>query len=419
MDKTILLFVCILCTSCNQDKRTKDLYLDKKQTIKSALTAELDSIQKNGLIKGFSVAIVNERGTLYEKGFGYADIETKKKYTEKTIQHIASVSKTFIGLSLLKAQEMGSLNLDDPIQDHLSFKIFNPFYPNIPITIRHLATHTSGINDTEQYMNNAWIITENQDLTNISMDYPAQRFNLPDKNIPMETYLKGYLLPNEPFYQEDNYINFKPGERFNYSNIGATLAALIIEKATNQKFDLFTQEHILGPLGMDSSGWSLKDIDISEHSRLYRNDNTLLPFYTAITYPDGMLISSSSDMAKYLTELIKGYFGEGTLLTKESYRQLYKKQLSDKHFAANQRNAEKSYSDEYNSGIFMGYSAFGYVGHTGGDAGVGTWLFFDEKTRTGRYIVKNTDSGNDNQARKREYHAIWGTMGEYVDRLNK
>lgn len=417
---TLLLLITLLIPSCNGNKnepnQSSSDSSSENQTIKDSLTAELDSIQKNGKINGFAVTIVNENGTLYEKGFGYSNIETKEKYTENTLQHIASVSKTLIGIALMKANEMGKLTLDDPIQKYLPFEVLNPYHPNIPITIRHLATHSSGINDSEQYMEKAWIITENQNLENINTDYDAQILNPWEKNIPMEEYLNGYLEQSGAYYQENNYINFAPGERYSYSNIGATLCALIIEKATEQSFDSFTKEHILKPLNMNSTGWSLEDVDISKHSRLYRNDNSLLPFYTAITYPDGMLISSSSDMAKYLTELIKGYSGEGTLLEKESYKELFTEQLSEQNF--DERDANNPYNEDYDPAIFIGHSALGYVGHSGGDAGVATWMFFDKKEKTGRYIVINCDMGNDERARELEYYAIWDKLDEYIEKLN-
>ena len=415
----LILIIVISFSSCNQRNKNTDNPISENQIVMDSLTAELDSIQKNGQINGFAVAMVDQNGALYEKGFGLANIETKEKYTENTIQHIASVSKTLIGIALMKAKEMGKLNLDDPIQDYLPFKVINPNYPNETITIILLATHTSSINDTdEQYMERAWILTKGQDLTKVSTDYPAQRLNPSELDIPMEKYLKGYLEINGAYYQDDNYINFKPGKRFEYSNIGATLCALVIEKATGQAFDSFTEEHILKPLSMNSSGWSLEDVDIKKHSRLYRNDNSLLPFYTAITYPDGMLISSSSDMAKYLVELIKGYSGEGTLLSKESYKELFTEQLSDNNFAEGERNADHPYDGDYNPAIFIGYSAFGFVGHSGGDAGVATWMYFDKEKKTGRYIVINCDMGNDERARELEYYAVWDKMNEYFDKLN-
>ncbi|WP_417359406.1 serine hydrolase domain-containing protein [Galbibacter sp.] len=412
----LLLIIGISFSSCNQSKKHTANSISKNQIILDSLTAELDSIQRNGQINGFAVAMVSQNGVLYEKGFGLANIETKEKYTENTIQHIASVSKTLIGIALMKAKEMGKLNLDDPIQDYLPFKVINPYYPDETITIRQLATHTSSINDTEQYMERAWILTKDQDLTNISTAYPAQRLNSSEFDVPMEKYLNGYLEINGQYYQDNNYIKFKPGERYNYSNIGATLCALVIEKATGQAFDSFTEEHILKPLGMNSSGWSLEDVDIKKHSRLYRNDNTLLPFYTAITYPDGMLISSSNDMAKYLAELVKGYSGEGTLLLKESYKELFTEQLEEHNFES--RNAGNPYNGDYSPALFIGHSALGYIGHSGGDAGVATWMYFDKEKKTGRYIVINTDMGNDKRTKELEYYTVWDTMNEYFDKLN-
>ncbi|MCX2743780.1 serine hydrolase [Mangrovivirga sp. M17] len=411
----ILLIIGLAFSSCNQESKTSDKPVSENQIVLDSLTAELDSIQKNGQINGFAVAMVNQYGVLYTKGFGIANRETKEKYTENTIQHIASVSKTLIGIALMKAKEMGKLNLNDPIQDYLPFKVVNPDFPNEVITIRHLATHTSGINDTDQYMNRAWIMEKNQDLTNVNTDYPYQKLNLPSQDMPMETYLKEYLDTEGKYYQKENFIDFKPGERYNYSNIGATLCALVIEKATGQGFDIFTKEHILKPLDMNSSGWSLKEVDITKHSRLYRNDDSVLPFYTAITYPDGMLISSSSDMAKYLAELVKGYNGNGTLLQKESYEELFTEQLEEQNFES--RNPNHPYDEDYSPAIFIGHSALGYIGHTGGDAGVGTWMFFDKEKKTGRYIIINTDWGNDERAKELEYYAIWDKMNEYFEKL--
>ncbi|SFT02509.1 CubicO group peptidase, beta-lactamase class C family [Zhouia amylolytica] len=406
----ILSFLCIACKQNNQSNQATT-----QPTASDSLTAELEGIWKNGQINGFAVAMVDQNGVLYTKGFGYADRETKKEYTENTIQHIASVSKTLIGIALMKAKEIGKLQLDDPIENYLPFQVINPNYPDKKITIRHLATHTSGINDSDQYMNKAWILEKDQDLSKVSTDYPYQQLNPPEADMPMETFLKEYLTTTGEYYQNDHYINFKPGERYNYSNIGATLCALIIEKATGEAFDTFTQKHILDPLQMNDTGWSLAAIDRSMHSRLYRNDNTVLPFYKGITYPDGMLISSSSDMAKYLLELVKGYSGEGTLLKKESYKEFFTEQLDARHF--NERNSSNPYNGDYSPAIFIGHSAKGYVGHSGGDAGVGTWFYFNKEDKTGRYIVINTDMGNDNRAKELEYYEIWDTMNEYFNRL--
>ncbi len=124
----------------------------QKKSEKEQLFSEINAVYNEGIFNGFAVAIVNDKGTLYEKGFGFADKQLQKKYTEKTIQNIASVSKIIVGIALLKAQELGKLNIDDPIEKYLSFKVVNPKFPDEQITIRQLATHTSSITDNDFYL---------------------------------------------------------------------------------------------------------------------------------------------------------------------------------------------------------------------------------------------------------------------------
>lgn len=166
---------------------------------------------------------------------------------------------------------------------------------------------------------------------------------------------------------------------------------------------------------MDDTGWTMEEIDPSQHATLYRNDDSVLPLYSAITYPDGMLLASSNDMSKYLTELIKGFSGTGTVLSKESYEELFRIQLNESHQES--RNADNPYDEDYDPAIFIGHSALGYVGHSGGDAGVATWMFINKKTKVGRYIVINTDMGNDERARELEYYAAWDALNLFLDGL--
>ncbi len=409
------IFLLMLSFSCKERAILLETKVDSFRVVQDSLTLDLMAINKQGHINGFGVAIANENGVLYERGFGYANKGKKLPYDENTIQHIASISKTLIGISLMKAQEMKLLQLDDPINKYLPFKVVNPHYPDQAITIRHLATHTSSIADTDYYMENAWVMTPDQNLDDVQIEYPAQTLNSAERMESMEVFLRKVLVPKGEYYDKDlGFLKNKPGEKFKYSNIGASLAALVLEKASKTSFDAFTKTHILEPLGMSSSGWSLEQIDLEKHSRLYASPEAMLPFYTAITYPDGMLISSASDMAKYLSELIKGHAGKGTLLSATSYSELFKRQLSAQHY--DERDENHPYDDEYDTGIFMGFSAKGYIGHGGGDAGVGTWMFFDEKTQTGRFIMKNTDATD--RAGELQYYAVWDKMDEYVSKLD-
>ncbi len=408
MQKIIfILFVGILF-SCKEKTNTRKVTSNENSIIKDSLTDELNDIYKQGYINGLSVSIVNDDKTLYQSGIGYSDIKSKKLYTENTIQNIASISKTLIGISLLKAQELNKLNLDDPIDKYLPFEVKNPYYPEIPITIRQLSTHTSTIRDTEYYDSKCYVLKD--ELKNA--DVKHEKFNSPKSKIPMIDFLEKILTTEGELYKKEGFLENKPSEIFEYSNIGATLAAVILEIATGEKFDDFTIKHILQPLKMSNSGWSFDKIDFSKHSKLYSSTESEHPYYTLITYPDGGLITSVNDLSIYLTELIKGYSGKGTLLNQESYKILFEEQLGAENFI--DRDSE-DYYDEYNTGIFMGFTPNGYIGHTGGDPGVSSYMFFNPKTKVGRILIINTDIGNEGY---QEFKAIWKKLGEYENKIN-
>lgn len=383
------------------------IYCQTNDSTSIKLTEELKKICAREYINGFSVAIVNQDGILYEKGYGYSDIKTNQKYTNNTVQNIASISKTFIGIALLKAQELGKLNLDDPINTHLPFDVSNPYFPNEQITIRQLATHTSSIKDPSQYEKNGYILKEKEN----KVAKANSNFRSPDEKIVLDDFLKNILSTQGKWYKKNNFSKTKPGEIFEYSNVGAGLAALIIEKATNQSFNKFTNEHILKPLKMSDSGWSYNEIDFLKHSKLYLNNETELAFYELANYPDGGLITSSSDLGKYLTELIAGYSGNGKILNNESYKELFKPQLTDVNYT--ERN-ESVYNDEYNMGIFMGISAQGQIGHTGGDPGVATHMFFNTETKIGKLLIVNTELKKEGI---QEFIDIWRKLEEYETKL--
>jgi hypothetical protein len=75
---TILFFALTSCKNGNQKVITET----EKQ--KDSLTNEIKEVSKNGVFNGFAVSIVNDKGTLYQKGFGFSDIKTQKQYTDST-----------------------------------------------------------------------------------------------------------------------------------------------------------------------------------------------------------------------------------------------------------------------------------------------------------------------------------------------
>ncbi|MEM9824270.1 MAG: serine hydrolase, partial [Bacteroidota bacterium] len=326
-----------------------------------------------------------------------------------TIQNIASISKTLIGIALLKAQEQGKLKLNDPINQYLPFKITNPHYPDIPILIKHLAHHSSSIIDLDEVYSRSYILKKSVHDDNEGV---YDWFNQPESKISMIDFIKNSLTIDGKWYEKATFAQTKPGETTAYSNLGATLCAQIIELATGQDYRSFTQEHILQPLKMTASGWSENDIDTTKRSRLFANKEMLIAEYDLITYPDGGFITSNQDLGLFLTELIKGYKGQGTLLNKERYEKLF------------ERPQLPNPAEGEAFGIFITFSNQFLkmkelvIGHDGSDPGAMTAMYFDPKTEMGKILLINTDSDFDDQFWP-EVVSIWKALLKYESAYNK
>ena len=384
-------------------------------TPSDSLTAAIRQIYDRGIFNGFAVSIVDAKGTLYQQGFGFSDVAAGKPYTIHTIQNIASVSKTLVGIALLKAQELGKLRLDDPVGKYLPFTVENPTFPGEKITLRQLATHTSSILDNEYYLTKNYILRPDQDLRGLPLQFDEQVFNPADSAVSLGAYLENILTPQGKWYDKSGFSAHRPGSMYEYSNTGTALAAYAVERATGKLFSEFAQEYILGPLGMHISGLSYGDVNFSMFSCLYADPATPLPYYELITYPDGGLITSVYDLNKFLTELIRGYQGRGTLLSKKSYREYFRQQLTAANYT--ERSKNNPYDESYNSGIFIGFGYTGYIGHTGGDPGVVSMMFLDPITGLGRIMLFNT--GFSDKAGSDAFFGIWDLLEKYQGRLSR
>jgi CubicO group peptidase (beta-lactamase class C family) len=386
----------------------------RHQAAQDSLTAELEALHAQGHFIGFGVAIVTRQGTRYQHGFGFADAQARTPYGLHTIQNIASISKTLVGLALLKAQELGKLTLDDPLSKYLPFPVVNPAFPDVPITLRHLATHTSSIRDNDFYFSHNYYLKPRQPLPERPLTFEdTQTFIAADSAVALPVFLQNVLTPQGKWYQPKSFLARRPGELYEYSNVGAALAAYVVERATGQPFAAFTARYITRPLQMRDSGWNFGEVNFAHYSRLYQSPTVAQPYYGLTTYPDGGFITSVADLSTYLRELIRGYQGNGTVLRAASYHDLFQPQLTASNFG--ERKVGNPYSDSYNTGLFMGFSSTGLIGHTGGDPGVVTLLFFDPQTGIGRLILLNTSITD--KAGGATLYKILDTLAKYQHRV--
>ena len=341
-------------------------------------TAEFDTYINRAIsdagIAGMGISIVSNDSIVFTNGYGYADIENKIPFTSNTVMNIASISKTLVGVTIMHAIENNLLNLDDDVNDILPFTVINPKSPESVITLRHLMSHMSGIHDDN-------IIYEN------SYHYGG------DSPTPLREFLEDYLSPKGKYYSEDNFTDNKPGEEFEYSNIGAGLAGYIVEVATGKPLSEVTKEIIFKPLGMINTCWFLSEMELSKHSKLYESteDNTVLKqiqLYGLTTYPDGGVRTTITDLSHYLMCIMNNGSYKGVQILKES-------SIVDM--------LSPDYIDSYTKFWGIGEE----IGHGGGDPGVSTRMFFDPKNKRGIIIFINTSSyGNFEKTEKRIYEFL-------------
>ncbi|WP_299438457.1 serine hydrolase domain-containing protein [uncultured Aquimarina sp.] len=412
MSKSILILILSLSTFfCGQNTKNSIASNKEYSATKDSLTTTLKNANKDGELVGFSVAIIDQNNILYNEGFGFADSKNKKKYKTNTIQNVGSISKTFIGISLLKAQELGKLNLNDPINKYLPFEVVNPNYPDTPITILQLATHSSSIIDYEENYLKGYVL-KNEKIE--KDEVPFTHFQNPDKRISMLNFLENCFSKEGKWYSTEAFSKNKPGSTFEYTNFGADLCGLIIAQATGISFKDFTKKHIFEPLNMNDSAWTLKEVDNDRRSKFYLYKDQKIADYEAISYPSGSLLTTSENLSKYLAELMKGYDGKGTLLNKSSYNTFFEKRF--------EQNINKS--GRINVGTFVEYnndfigSKDLLIGHNGSCVGSLAMMYFNPETKIGKILMINTDIDYKEEVVVPYIKDVWKSIIEFENEIN-
>lgn len=394
VNKFIIVVLVGVLLSCNGKQKSTDSSDQTSTGLQDSLTLALNEINNKSIIPGFAVAIIKDEKVFYKKGFGFANLKDEKAFTTKSINFLASISKTFIGVSIIKLVETGQLDLDEKINDILPYSIINPHYPQVPITVRHLVNHTAGLTDDfdpEEVGEADVILLEeiNYEIDSIQafMDNELSYYKL-GIELTLDEVFQRYLTPQGRWYSEQNFEKFKPGTRYSYSNMGAELAARIIEIKSGMPFNQFTKKHIFEPLEMNNTGWFYSEVDSNLVTEIYIPNNwdspTLAiehPKYHYNAYPSGGLKSNMDDMSKYVIEMIKGSSGKGELLNGQSYKTLFEPVLDESYFEDERDSSPLN--DEYDIGVFWAVSSTGIRLHNGGSIGVYSFMYFDPKTKSG------------------------------------
>jgi len=246
-------------------------------------TASIDKYLESCAARGeFSgVVLVARRGEVqYHRALGTASIDGSEPLRKDSVFRLASVAKAFTAVSILMLRQEGKLSLDDDVRKYV------PALPYEGATIRHLLHHTSGLPDYVKLLDKHWDKGEG--------DLSRRRFATnPDA-------LAQFIEHKPP-------VRFAPGERWDYSNTGYMLLALVVEKISGERFGDFLEKKIFDPLGMKGTvlftpitppeiehrAWGFR-LTPDGGERLANDRN-----YLNAMYGDGEVYSTAADLIKW------------------------------------------------------------------------------------------------------------------------
>jgi CubicO group peptidase (beta-lactamase class C family) len=256
--------------------------LKRLLTDKNIATAEeekADSILRAaGLrrgIPGAAVLVLKRGQSMFEHGYGVAELRTRRNIDQHTNFRLASVTKQFTAMAIMLLVHDGKLRYDQRLTD---------VFPDFPeygraITIRNLLNHTSGIEDYEDLM------------------------SPPDPHVPVEQQQirdDGVL----DLLKKQKSTKFPPGTKWSYSNSGYVLLGLVVAKISGESFPDFLHQRIFAPLGMESTiAYVRGKHQVPNRAYGYTLENGAWKetdqSSTSATLGDGGVYSSLSDLAKW------------------------------------------------------------------------------------------------------------------------
>lgn len=265
-------------------------------------------------LPGLSAAIVKDGKLALLRHYGKADLEAGRAPADDTAFFLASLSKTTTGIGAMRLVEAGKLALDEDVNTYLPFRVRNPRFPDQKITTRHLMTHTSGVHETGVRL--------------LSLAKPG------DPTTSLQELLEPYLVPGGATYVEGESYSpeLAPGQRFFYSNFGAALVGLVIERVSGKTFAAYMRDEVFAKLGLVNTSFLLRDLDPAKIAVPYTyvtGKGQVAEPQTSVPYlPATALRTPAKELAKLLLAVARGGELDGArLLSAETVREMTRVQV--------------------------------------------------------------------------------------------
>ena len=243
---SIAIFIFSITTQAQQNGNVSYHFADsnriKKISNTQGIVAKMyeDHAAKNNF-PGFAYGIVADGKLVYSGSIGFTNIEKKIPASTTSAFRIASMSKSFTALAILKLRDAGKLKLDEPASSYIpEMKKLKYSAADAPvITVRHLLTHSAGFPE-----DNPWGDRQLADTDKELLD----------------------------LIQDVSFSN-APGVAYEYSNLGFALLGKIITNVSGKPYQQFINENILKPLGMNNTYWEYTKAPVEKLALGYRWQN--------------------------------------------------------------------------------------------------------------------------------------------------
>lgn len=297
-------------------------------------------------VPAVAVATVTREETRAEAD-GFADVDLRQIASADTVFEAASIAKTVIATAVMQLVEEGRVTLDADVETWLGFPARHPTSDR-RVTLRMLLTHRAGITD----------------------DAEARAAR---SEVSLGDFLRRYLARPAAFADV-------PGATYRYSNVGAALAALVVERVSGEDFAARSARRIFAPLGMRSTGWRATNDSAVPHA--YREGRyAALPQAAHALYPVVDLRTSARDLARFARAMLRGGELDGARVLAEA--------SVGAMLAPNATGADDGDGLGWQTRSIGGARV---VGHEGEDAGASTAMFLDPKAGVGAIWLSNGDA---------------------------
>ena len=307
---------------------------------------------------GCAVGVAVNGKPVLTRAYGMADLEHDVRNTPETIFEAGSLSKQFTAMAVMLLAKDGKLSIDDPVRKYI------PELPDygVPLTIRHMLTHTSGLRD--------WGSVES------IAGWPRTT----------RAYTHAHVLD---ILSRQKSLNFKPGDHYSYSNSGYNLSAIIVSRVSGMPFAEFSKQRIFGPLALTHTSWR------DDHTRIVKNraiayDDQNGEFHIEMPFENvhgnGGLLTTVGDLLKWNENFVHPSVGDTSIV-----RQM-----------TTAGNFNDGKPQDYALGLMLGeLRGVTNINHSGSTAGYRAHLNRFPDAHTSVAVLCNVSSGDATRAANR------------------